>query len=181
MKSLLLGSLLSAVALFMWGFVYFGISGIPYNFLGEANDNGLVLDAEFPESGTYVVPDPRLENVEDLHLRGPFAMVHIRKGGMPMMSPSLMIGGFVHGFGYALLLGLLLKQICRKSGYGARVGFVTLAGLAGTFMARIGDVIWWHNAWDWQLSTMAYTVIGSSIVGAILAKFIKNDAQAQSQ
>ena len=177
MKSLLLGSLVSAIALFVWGFVYFGASGIPYGFLGDAADNGPTLDAAFSESGTYVVPDPRLENVAELHERGPFAMVHIRKGGMPMMSPSLMIGGFVHGFIYALLLGLLLRHICKKSGYGARVGFVTLAGATGTFMARVGDAVWWHHAWDWQLSTMAYTIIGSAIVGAILARFIKSEVR----
>ncbi len=174
MKSLLLGSLLSAIALFVWGFIYYGASGIPYSFLGDAADNGPVLDAAFPETGTYVVPDPRLENVAELHERGPFAMVHIHKGGLSMMSPSLMIGGFLHGFVYALLLGLLLQQICKKSGYAARVGFVTLAGTAGTFMARVGDAVWWYNPWGWQLSNVAYTIIGSAIVGLVLARFIKS-------
>ena len=173
MKNLLIGSLLSAFVFFIWGFIYFGASGIPYNFLGDAGDPGAVLDASFPTDGTYVVPDPRAENAAELMERGPFAVVHIKKGGSAPMDPAMMVGGFLHGFIYAALLGLLL-QAAKPASYGASVKFCAIAGLAGAFMARIGDVIWWHKSWAWQLSDLAYATIGSLLIGLVLAKFIKS-------
>ena len=51
-------------------------------------------------------------------------------------APTIMVGGFVHGFAYSLLLTLLLRQICKKTGYRGRADFVALAGAAGSRRAR---------------------------------------------
>ena len=180
MKSLLLGSLLAAVALFFWGFLYYGATGIPYGTLAETDDVGPALNELFPTDGTYVVPSPLAEDSAELTARGPFAMVHIHKGGSDMMSASFLIGGFLHGFVYCLLLGLLLQQICKKTQFWGRVGFLTLAGVAGAVMARAGDAIWWLQPWGWQLSNILYTVIGSAIAGLVLAKFIKSPVRSDA-
>ena len=87
---------------------------------------------------------------------------------------SMMLPGFLHGWAYCLLLGVCLQQICKKSGYKDRVVFVTVLGAAGSLFARFGDAIWFMQAWGWQFSQFAYSVIGSVIAGAILAKFIKS-------
>ena len=179
MKSLLLGSFLAAIALFFWGFVFYAASNAPDRILKTPpTDVGPILNAAFPEDGTYFVPGVAHDqaNVE-LMARGPIAIVHLHRDGIAAMSPALMVGGFVHGWGYCLLLGALLRQICKKSGYLARVGFVTLVGLAGAFMARFGDSIWWHKSWDWQLSEFAYAVIGAAVAGLVLARFIRSPIQ----
>lgn len=174
MKKLLLGSFLAGLALFMWGFIYYGISGVPYGLLESPNPGaGAALKAAFPDDGTYIIPSPESETLPEEQQSGPIAMVHLVRDGTdnPM---SMMLPGFLHGWAYCIILGMLLQQICKKSGYGARVWFVTLIGIAGAFLARIGDAIWWWQAWDWQLSNFAYSVIGAIIAGAILAKFIKS-------
>lgn len=176
MKPLALGSFLAAIAFFMWGFVFYMVTGAPTKVIKTApTDVGPELQQLFPDSGTYFVPGiANSEEAAELMARGPVAMVHIQKEGLTAMDPMLMLGGFLHGWGYALLLGLLLQQICKKSQYGARVGFVTLAGFAGAFCSRVGDSIWWHKSWDWQLTETVYTTLGALVIGLVLAKFIRS-------
>lgn len=174
MKKLLLGSFLAGLALFMWGFIYYGVSGIPYQFLGTPNPGaGAALKSSFPTDGTYIIPGPNAENLEAAQRDGPIAMIQIVRDGTenPM---SMMLPGFIHGWAYCFFLGCLLQQICKKAGYGERVWFVVQVGIAGAFLARFGDAIWWWQAWSWQISNFAYSVIGAAIAGAILAKFIKS-------
>ena len=175
MKKLILGSVLAALALFAWGFIYYGFSGIPYRFLGQSSDAvALSLKESFPTDGTYIFPDPRTDNMEELQKRGPVAMIHIKPDGVP--DPMSMMGaGFIHGWIYSLLLAILLKQICKKTGYGGRVGFVVLAATIGAFAARFGDAVWWQQAWGWQLANFAYAIAGGLIIGLILAKFVPQE------
>lgn len=176
MKPLLLGSFLAAIAFFLWGFIFYSVTGLPEKILKQpTTDVGPVLNETFPESGTYFVPGMgNMEEAQNLMARGPVAMIHLHREGLKPMDPKLMLAGFLHGWGYALLLGLLLQQICKKSGYGPRVGFVTLVGATGAFCARIGDSIWWHKSLDWQLTEFAYTTIGAAVIGAVLARFIRS-------
>jgi uncharacterized membrane protein YeaQ/YmgE (transglycosylase-associated protein family) len=174
MKKLLLASFLAGLALFFWGFIYYGISGIPNKTLGTpAPTAAVALEANFPADGTYIVPSPTAENMAELQATGPVAMVHIRPGGAGSMG-TMMGTGFVHGVVYCFLLALILQQICKKSGYGERVWFVTQVGMAGAFAARFGDAIWFWQSWSWQISNFIYSAIGAAIAGAILAKFIKS-------
>lgn len=174
MKNLIIGSLLAGLALFFWGFIYYGLSGISYQTLETpAATAPAALKANFPTDGTYVIPSPTDENMPELQATGPVAMVHIRPNGVTGMS-AMMGMGFVHGVIYCFLLGLLLQKICKKSGYGERVWFITQVGLAGAFVARFGDAIWWWQSWSWQCANFVYYVIGAAIAGAILAKFIKS-------
>lgn len=180
MKSIILGSFLAAVALFFWGFVFYVLTPLPGKVIkSPPTDVGPTLNAAFPESGTYFVPGMAEDEASiELMARGPVAMVHIHRDGIAAMNGTLMGLGFLHGWACALLLALLLKQICKKSGYGARVGFVTLVGFAGAFYARIGDSLWWHKSLDWQLTETFYMTAGSLIVGLVLAKFIKSPVEA---
>lgn len=177
MKKLLLASFLAGFALFFWGFIYYGLSGIPYKTLGTpAPTAAIALKANFPTDGTYIIPSPTVENMAELQATGPVAMVHIRPNGAGSM--GVMMGtGFLHGWIYCLFLGLLLQQICKKAGYGERIWFVTQVGIAGAFVSRFGDSIWFWQSWSWQIANFAYAVIGAAIAGAILAKFIKSPVE----
>ncbi len=175
MKKLILGSFLAALALFFWGFIYYGISGIPYKFLGQSSDTvALLLKESFPADGTYILPNPTSEDMQELMQRGPVATVHIKRGGFDQHA-TMMASGFVHGWIYCLLLALLLNCVGKKMEYGRRVGFIALVGIIGAFLARFGDAIWWHQSWSWQFSNFAYTAIGSALAGLVLAKFVSKE------
>ena len=173
MKSVIIGSFLAAIALFFWGFIYFGISTLPYRLLDDAGEFGPTVASQFSDTGTFLYPDPRLELPAEAMAKAPFLLVHYVKPG-DFNTGGMMLGGFVHGWIYCALLAALLSQICKKSGYGARVGFVTLVGFSGAFASRIGDAIWWHKTWAWQLSDLAYATIGAALAGLVLARFIKS-------
>ena len=172
MKKLIIGSFLSAIAYFAWGFLYFGVIQAPYSVIGPAIDEtALMLKEDLPEDGVYLYPIPTADNSHELMKRGPIAMVHIKRDGFENPA-GMMIKGFLHGWAYCILLAFLLKQICKKTGYTGRVGFVLLAGAAGALLSRFGDAIWWHQSWAWQFTYFAYEAIGSGFIGLILAKFI---------
>lgn len=178
MKNLILGSFLAGLALFFWGFIYYGISGIPYKTLETpAATAPAALKSSFPSNGTYIVPSPTAENMAELQEASPVAMVHIRPEGVGSLG-TMMGTGFVHGVVYCFLLALILQQICKKSGYGERVWFVTQVGMAGAFAARFGDAIWFWQSWSWQISNFVYSAISAAIAGAILAKFIKSPVKS---
>lgn len=181
MKKLIVGSLLAAVALFIWGAIYW-TNPLTYSFLERAPDETAAAKALleiFPNSGTYLLPHPgnSPEMVNKLSLSGPIATVYIERQGRPAMEPSVFVFGFLHGFVTVLLIGILLKLACPALvTYGSRLRFVFLAGLTMAIFAHGGEVIWWHHPWNWPLVTGVYDVSGWLVAGLILAGFVKPGA-----
>ena len=112
MKKFLFAPLLAALAMFFWGFVYYGLSGIPYKVLGTVGDIGPELTKLFPADGTYILPDPRgtPEAISEQMKRGQFATVHIKKSGVPEMDPAVMGKGFALEFVTCLLLAFMVRR-----------------------------------------------------------------------
>jgi hypothetical protein len=175
MKQYLLAPFLAALAMFFWGFVYYGLSGIPYGALQSIDrDVGPTLNELFPTSGTYVVPDPRGEADATVALRerGPIATVHLHREGAPAMAPAMMIAGFVLEFVCCLLFAFVLGR-CRVNSYGGRVGLTVLAGAIVTLWTRGGDAVWWLQDWNWHRTTMLYDLVAWFLAGLVLAALIK--------
>ena len=179
MKGLLMGSVIAAVALFFWGFVYWAVSPLPYTALKTVADEpaaGQALLEHFPQSGTYYLPDPQNPDIDEmnaLHRQGPVAMVDIDVDGAVPQSPIVMLAGFAH----ILITTLMISLLMRLTGdalatYGDRVLFVFLAGVIVAFWARISDVIWWGLGLPWQMYNAIYDVSSWLIAGLILAKFV---------
>lgn len=179
MKDLLLGSVIAAVALFLWGFVYWAVSPLPYTALKAAADDaaaGQALLEHFPKSGTYYLPDPKnpdLDEMNNLHRQGPVAMVNIDVDGSVPASPSVLLAGFAHMLMTTLMISLLMRLTGNAlATYGDRVLFVFLAGVIVAFWTRISDVIWWGLGLPWQMYNAIYDVSAWLIAGLILAKFV---------
>lgn len=170
MKSLLIRSFLAAIALFVWGFLYFGLAGIPMKMLGQVGDIGPALEAVLPESGTYFIPAGQDEEAMKLMERGPVATIHYHQGGVTPMSAMVMLSGFLHGWVVCIILGMLICCFASDKPTGKRLGFVLFVGLAGAIMTRIGDVIWWHYPLSWQLSNIFYHLVGFLIAGLVLGR-----------
>ena len=179
-KSLLLGSLLAALAMFAWGTVFWMTP------LGEATvartlDPGRAHDTLrdlFPADGAYFFPDfPEGSSQEDWaerHRRGPLGLVLIRHAGAQPMGPMTFVNGFLHMRITCVLIAWLLGRAAPALGsYQARVGFVLLAGFAATFWGQAGDSIWFYGPWRYHLMGMLYDLVAWTLAGIVLARFAR--------
>lgn len=178
MKQLTLGSLAAAVAMFIWGSIFWA-NPLPYTMLQQAPDDaaaGQALLAEFPETGTYLVPglDHEPDILNDLHTGGPVAMLFIRREGANPMSASVFIGGFLHMLITAFLIALLLRGVVSAlPHYKQRLLFVLAAGVTVAVWSNLGMPVWWHQPWTFHLLTAVYDVGAWLAAGAVLAYFIQ--------
>jgi len=178
MKQLLLGSLLAAVALFIWGAIFW-MSPISNSVLERARDDeaaGQALLEHFPESGTYVIPGERSDEgtFTRLHQAGPIATIHVRREGAPAMNPQVFVKGFLHGLLTCFLLGLMMKMaLPGLPTYGLRVGFATLAALTAAVFLELGEVVWWYQPWGLHLVNLVWSATAGLIAGLVLAYFLR--------
>lgn len=179
MKRLLLASFLAALAVFFWGFLFWGLSPLPGSVMkSTTNDQAAqtALAEIFPASGVYFIPSPSgdPEAMDALHRAGPIAMTHIQRNGRPAMDPGIFVWGFVHGWVVCLLLGwLMFRAGPALPRYRSRVLFIAVAGFAAGLFIDYGATIWWYSDRSWQLLNLAYNTIAWLVAGVILAAFIK--------
>ena len=175
MGRLFLGSVLAAVAMFMWGFVFYVASPAMDAAVRSVEDDAAtqaMLRQHFNESGTYFIPGPYLpeEELGKLHQAGPLAMVTIRQEGAPPMDPMVLIWGFVHQWIICLLLGLLLlKAAPALAGYWSRVGFLALAGFTAALFIDYGTTIWWLADRSFALTNLVHDTAAWAVAGLVLA------------
>ena len=182
MKGLAIGSVLAAIAMFLWGFLYFG----PLNGLGAVSSGAgttalqETLESSIPESGTYVIPDMSLylndaDRFATTHEAGPRAMLHVQKSGAPVMDPKVMIVGFIHMLVVAFILGVVLQMVLPAlPTYGGKIVFLAILGLLAGLWVNFGQVVWWAHPVKYHLLNSVYHVVSFAIAGAILGKFVKS-------
>ena len=195
MIRLIFGALLSAVVLFAWGFVFWAVSGIMYQFihrLPNEDEVSQALQKTDPDSGTYRIPfpDPAAMSGSDKdkeaalktqNLKGPLIEIIYRKEGLDPTRPQEYAVGFCHFLAASLLAGMLL--ILSQPGlprYWMRVAFVTLAGVFATVAVSFAGPIWFHHPWAAVLYTSAYQVIGWLLAGLVLG-WVLRPANAAEQ
>jgi hypothetical protein len=177
MKKLVLGTFLSALAMFVFG-AGFWMSPFPYSFAAKAPGGdealGRALKASLPTAGLYLVPSVGGDTEKELALykAGPVATIHFRPEGVDSMSPSVMIRGFLLGWTTTALLALMLR-LGMPSTYGARVLAVLTAAAAAAAYIRLGDGIWWFQPWPWLVLTAVYDVAAFGVGALVLAAFVK--------
>jgi hypothetical protein len=178
MKRFILGSVIGAVVLFIWGAIFW-TNPLPYSVVPRAKDErqlGTLLREQLPISGTYLLPHPSdpPETMNQLSLDGPIATIHLVREGRPMMEPRTFMVGFVHGFVVVLLIGMLMIiALPALSTYASRVRFATLIGIASALFVHAGSVIWMHEGRPWHEVNAIYEVSSCFIVGLVLGAFIK--------
>jgi len=183
-KRQIIGVILATVAVYMWGFLYWGASTFPYSAWQATNDDaaaGKALLEHFPVSGTYYVPgmydDEATRN--KLSDAGPVAFVHIQREGRPVVDTSIMLNGFLLTFVTALLISMILKRaLPALPSYTDRAGFVALVGLTAVVMIDCGDAVWWNTPWGWKIYQIFYDLVAWVIAGLVLAKFVRPESAA---
>lgn len=177
MKNNLLAPALAAVAMFIFGSIFW-MNPLPYKVISPNADDraaATALDAIFPETGLYLVPSPHIDPklAEELFNKGPSAMVHFVKEGGPMMDPMVFLKGYLHYFAVAFLLGIILrKSTASFEGYSCAVKFSTFLGFTGAALTTLGQSIWWHHLWSWTLINLLYATLTFTVAGLVLAKFL---------
>jgi hypothetical protein len=185
MKKFVLGPVLAALAMFLFGAIYW-MSPFPYKTLKTVADNSgaaLALAQIFPETGTYLIPGVNTDEkqVAELFRRGPLAEVQFVKEGHEMMEPMVFLAGFVHYFVVSLLLAALLAMAASSlPGYWSRVRFCALAGIVGSVLIDYSDPIWWHHPWAWHIVGSIYSIIAFTVAGLVLAAFATPPAATAS-
>ena len=169
------GSFLAALAMFTWGFLFYGISPVMSAVVKTVDDDAAtqkIMREQFAESGTYFLPGPALppEQMSALHEAGPLALITIRQEGAPAMDPKLMGAGFLHQWATCLLLAVLLSQASPGlGGYWGRVGFIALAGFTAAFFIDYGTTIWWYGDRAFALANLTHNTIAWIVAGLVLA------------
>ncbi len=186
MKKLVLGALLAAVAIFVWGFLFWA-TPLSAPVFKQAPDEAAVtqsLAANLPATGTYYIPDPRSDaaDFEARHQAGPLVTIFYREAGTPAMTPTVFLLGFLHMFISMLLAGLLLRLAAPAlRTYGSKVVFVVLAGVAVGVWGNLGDPIWYYQPWTYHLMTTLYDIIAWGLGGLILARFVQAEHKSAGQ
>lgn len=187
MKRFILGILLAALAMFVWGMLYWGANPLPYTAWKQATDDvaaGKALREYFPENGTYYVPGMNHDKatLKTLMEQGPVAFVHmLRREGRPLMEPGIMVKGLVLYLLVAWVLALLLRRaLPALPSYGDRVKATALVALLAALMIDAGDVVWWYIPPAWKLYQGVYDFTALLIGGLVLAKFVTRGAPAKA-
>ena len=181
MRQTVIGVLVATIVLYLWGFIYWGASSVPYQTWSQApNDRaaGAALLEHFPESGVYYVPgnDHPAEERNQLFESGPTGWVVLDRDGRPAFDANIMAAGLVlDGIVVALLAMLLHLTLAAGSGYGKRLRIVTYAGAAGVLLINFGDIVWWAIPTGWVVAQAFYNFTGVVLAGAILAYFIRQE------
>ncbi len=170
--------LIASVALYLWGFVVWGLGPYPTLIWKRAADDraaGAALRASFPERGVYFLPGYRDDPAEmdRLSRQGPVAMIHmLAPAGRPALDPRIMVQGFVLNV-VALALIALLLRVANLPTYGGRVCLAALAGLSSAVLIDLGDVAWWQFDPAWQLYRAGYHLTFWILAGLILGAFVR--------
>ena len=148
MKKFLLAPALAALAMFAWGFLFWGgPHHLPYKALALVPDEaaaGEALGEIFPATGTYLLPGTQLGPARqgELMQRGPIAEVHFVKSGRPMMDPIQLLKGYLHEFALCLLLVFMLDasaQTFHSAGWVTMQAFYDFVAffIAGLVLGKI--------------------------------------------
>jgi hypothetical protein len=185
----LVGSLLAAVVLFFWGFLFWGVSPIPYLFMHRfANEDEVtqVLQKNAPESGAYFLPFPADAGSSDAeahkallerHRKGPLVEVQYNKDGADVESPLMYVFGFGQIFLASLLVGLLLwLALPNLHAYPTRVLFVFLAGVFASAAITLAEPVWFHHPWVGAVNVAIHHLVGWLLAGLVMGLVIRPKA-----
>lgn len=176
---LVIGSLLAAVVVFFWGFVYWTVLPFPASVLQTLPGQETFINqlkAAVPESGAYLIPGGAEvqtdEALQERHREGPIATLFYRKEGAEVMSPSVFIYGYLHMLAAAFVAGIVIAASESRS-YFSRVMLIFWVGVFCAVWVEITDVVWYYFPWDYCLLKMGYHISAALLMGLVLAALVR--------
>lgn len=182
MKKVIIASVIGAVVLFVWGFVFWALLPIGPMIFSTADEpaSTALVEAlkDLPESGTYSVPPADLftsdpEEFIRQHEAGPNATVFLYLEGRPPMSVSTYVFGYLNMLVAVFVAASLLHWAAGAlTSYAMRIVFVVAVGLVGVVLSDLGNPLWWNQPWGLYVANAIYHVSGWCLVGLALAKIV---------
>lgn len=178
---LAIGIVLAALALFVFGFLYWAVNPLAYGSWNELPDPAgakAAARAQFPATGVYGFPRPG--EMAD----GMSAIVYVRHD-LPESSPDPveLLKGLAH---YVLVAAVLALVLPRGAGLAATVRRAAVLGLASVVIIEGTDVVWWGYPLAWKLWGAAYHVLLFVLGALVLTWFLParrrlggNDSEAE--
>ncbi|MDE0660974.1 MAG: hypothetical protein OXI79_15145 [Gammaproteobacteria bacterium] len=159
-----LGILVTAVVLFVFGFLYWAANPLPnaaLNAVGDAGAAARAVGEQFPETGMYSFIGSGLS-----------ATVIVNHGATEDVDPLVMVYGFIHYLLIAAILAVVLRSGAPLS---AHVRRAFILGLAAVVVVEGSDIVWWGYTWGWKLWSAVYHVLVFVIGALVLSKFLPRD------
>jgi len=184
----LLASILAAVLMFVWGFVFWGlcrtVTKVAAPLPAELDVLAVLRNSQAP-SGMYIYPMPpessseeAMAECEKQFLEGPLLQLAYRNEGSSPMAPSMFAQGLGLNFAVALLTSCLLALAARGlPHFGGRLVFVLLVSLVAAIWSNVGDVVWWFHSPCYCLGNMAYTMGAGLVMGLVVAAIVRRPAE----
>jgi hypothetical protein len=188
-----LSAVLSALAMFFWGFVFWGpvidaTSKLMAPLPPEAERDVLPpLRAARTPDGMYVYPGPLADQNDEAArtawetkvAEGPILHMAYRSQGTSPMDPAMFAKGLAHSFVIALAAGAALAlAVNGLPSYARRVGLLALVSFVAAIWTNVGNVIWWFHTPRYGAGQVIYTLVGGLLMALISAAIIKPRAAA---
>jgi hypothetical protein len=184
----LLAAALSAVAMFLWGFIYWGpvlnmTARLTAPLPADAERDVLPpLRAANTPDGMYMYPGPLAAGSDKAAeeawtkkvVDGPVFHLAYRQGGVSPFDPAMFAKGLGHSFVIALLAGMLLAMVVHAlPGYGGRVIMLSLVSLMAAIWTNGDNLIWRFYAPPYTLGQMIYTLVAGLLMAFITAAIVR--------
>jgi len=181
MSKVIKGALLGGLILWVWSFLFWGLSGIPAKKIRGFRDPAAVeavLRANAPEPGYYALPQAHVPaDVEDQQawIEGRmkkisedfFASGAVRVGGLGSMGAQM--GGSV--LGNVLSAGIMTWVLLQLAGaaYWTRFRVVLVGAIFAWLVGVWPEVVWWGHPLEFSGMKLFDFLVGWSLAGAALA------------
>ncbi|MEX2260685.1 MAG: hypothetical protein WD696_01975 [Bryobacteraceae bacterium] len=165
-------TLVGALAMVVWGMVFWGLLAGPIGVFRQLPDAPAVTQAltgSQTQTGTYFMPWPRdtaetSQRFLEQHRLGPFFRLSYVREGVDPQSPRKLLLGVVHDLSVALIAALLL-WVANPASRLRSFAIVFLAGLLGSNFHMVGDPVWFHMPWDYSMGVLFYDVVSWGLLG----------------
>ena len=183
MIRVVIGSAAAAVAMFVIGFIFFGLGlqNLAMKSVGDVQAAPIqqALRANIADTGTYVVPGDRTPEQTRMYGTGPVATIHYNVNGqVGGMSAGLALKGLIFNFAIALAIGMALIGIDgRVRDFGSRARVAAIIGVAAAAFTHLGMPLYYPYGWGYFVYLFLADSLMLAAAGVIVAWFLKAEPE----
>lgn len=175
MIRLVLGSFITALAMFVIGFIVYATPLMRVGFATAPETVQLDIQTALkalPGSGAYVLPSPETTALTAAFAAGPVAVIHYNANGFAAFDSAQMLTGYLHMLISATLLALALWGVRgRIPDFAGRVRLVTGMALTMVVFTNLSDPVWFHQDWSSAIFVATSNLVSLVAAGCILARW----------